>query len=130
MRTPLGLCKITIFDKFIGLAERYHLRYKLYVFRLVRSPNFDIWLRDLLDYQAKARVLARLNSAELGNLGDCGPVGSGVSEMRVHCGAGYRVYFVRNNMTINLLIDGIKGSQRRDIERAKELAKALKERGQ
>ena len=96
----------------------------------MRSPNFDIWLRDLLDYQAKARVLARLNSAELGNLGDWGVVGSGVSEMRIHCGPGYRVYFVRNNMTINLLIGGSKGSQKRDIERAKELAKALKERGQ
>jgi putative addiction module killer protein len=100
------------------------------VFALVRSREFDIWLRDLSDRQAKATVLVRLNRAGLGNLGDWGAVGSGVSEMRVHCGAGYRVYFIRNNMTINLLIGGNKVSQRRDIERAKELAKALKERGQ
>ena len=126
----LGYVRSTIFDNFIGLAERCYHIYKLYVFELVRSRDFDTWLRDLSDHQAKARVLARLNSAELGNLGDWGAVGSSVSEMRVHCGAGYRMYFVRNNMTINLLIDGIKGSQRRDIERAKELAKALKERGQ
>jgi putative addiction module killer protein len=99
------------------------------VFELRRSSEFDIWLRDLLDHQAKAMVLVRLNRAGLGNLGDWGGVGNGVSEMRIHCGAGYRVYFVRNNMTINLLIGGSKGSQRRDIERAKELAKALRERG-
>jgi putative addiction module killer protein len=97
---------------------------------LVRSTDFDIWLRDLLDHQAKAMILVRLNRAGLGNLGDWGAVGNGVSEMRIHCGAGYRVYFVRNNMTVNLLIGGSKASQRRDIERAKELAKALKERGQ
>ena len=113
----------------MALAERCPPRYKLYVFKLVRSRDFDTWLRDLLDHQAKAMVLARLNRA-LGNLWDCGAVGSGVLEMRVHCGAGYRVYFVRNNMTIYLLTGGSKDSQRRDIERAKELAKALKEYGQ
>jgi putative addiction module killer protein len=100
------------------------------VFKLVRSRYFDRWLRDLSDHQAKARVLARLNHAGLGNLGDWEAVGSGVSEMRVHCGAGYRMYFVRNNMTIYLLTGGSKGSQRRDIERAMELAKELKELGQ
>ena len=100
------------------------------MFVLVRSPDFATWLRDLLDYQAKAKVLVRLNRAGLGNLGDWGAVGNGVSEMRVHCGAGYRVYFVRNNMTIYLLIGGSKASQRRDIERAKELARALKEHRQ
>jgi hypothetical protein len=49
---------------------------------LVRSSEFDIWLRDLSDHRAKARVLARLNSARLGNLGDWIAVGNGVSEMR------------------------------------------------
>jgi putative addiction module killer protein len=96
------------------------------VFELRRSRDFDIWLRDLLDHQAKAKVLVRLTRAGLGNLGDWGAVGSGVSEMRIHCGAGYRVYFVRNNMTIYLLTGGSKDSQRRDIERAKELAKEFK----
>jgi putative addiction module killer protein len=97
------------------------------VFKIVRSPDFDAWLRDLLDRQAKAMILVRLNRAGLGNLGDCVAVGRGVSEMRVHCGAGYRVYFVRNNMIIYLLTGGDKGTQGRDIERAKKLAKALKE---
>jgi putative addiction module killer protein len=100
------------------------------VLELVQSQDFHIWLRDLSDRKAKAIILVRLNRAGLGNLGDCWPVGCGVSEMRIHFGAGYRVYFVRNNMTIHLLTGGRKGSQRRDIERAKELAKALKEYGQ
>jgi putative component of toxin-antitoxin plasmid stabilization module len=59
------------------------------VFKLFRSHDFDVWLRDLLDHQAKAIVLARLNRAGLGNLGDCGIVGRGIVEMRVHFGAGY-----------------------------------------
>jgi putative addiction module killer protein len=101
--------------------------YKPYVFNLFRSNDFDAWLHDLSDHKAKARVLARLNRAGLGNLGDCGIVGRGVSEMRVHFGAGYRVYFIRNNVAIYLLTGGNKSTQRRDIERAKELAKALKE---
>jgi putative addiction module killer protein len=100
------------------------------VSKFIRSPDFDAWLRDLLDRKAKARVLARLNRAGSGNLGDCAAVGGGISEMRVHCGAGYRVYFVRNNMAIYLLTGGDKSTQRRDIERAKELAKALKESAQ
>jgi putative addiction module killer protein len=100
------------------------------VFELVGSHDFDTWLRGLLDHRAKARVLARLRRAELGNLGDWEAVGRGVSEIRVHCGAGYRVYFVRNNTTIYLLTGGSKDSQRRDIERAKKLAESLKERGQ
>ena len=66
--------------------------------------------------------------AALGNFGDCEPVGDGVSEMRVHYGPGYRVCFIRRGAMVYLLLTGgDKGSQRRDIKRAKELAKALKE---
>lgn len=90
----------------------------------LRSTEFDAWLFELADLKAKARILARLNSAMLGNFGDCEPVGEGVSEMRVHVGAGYRVYFVRVGSTIYLLLcGGDKSSQRRDIARAKKLAR-------
>ena len=76
----------------------------------------------------KAHILARLASAALGNFGDCEPVGDGVAEMRVHYGPGYRVYLIRTGATVYLLLTGgDKASQRRDIKRAKELAKALKE---
>jgi hypothetical protein len=54
---------------------------------LLRSPDFDEWLSHLADQKAKARILARLTSAALGNFGDCEAVGEGVSELRVHVGA-------------------------------------------
>lgn len=97
---------------------------------LVRSSVFSRWLDELVDFKGKARIIARLTSAELGNFGDCQPVGDGVSEMRVHSGPGYRVYFVRDGATVYVLLcGGDKGSQRRDIERAKGMAKDLKESG-
>jgi putative addiction module killer protein len=58
------------------------------MFTLVRSSVFDQWLKSLKDQKGKARILARLGSATLGNLGDCKPVGEGISEMRVHYGPG------------------------------------------
>jgi putative addiction module killer protein len=65
------------------------------MFTLIQSSVFDAWLSALTDPKAKARILARLRSAMLGNFGDCKPVGEGVSEMRIHVGAGYRVYYMR-----------------------------------
>lgn len=98
------------------------------MFTLIRSSLFDEWLSGLADSKGKARILARLTSAAHGNFGDCEPVGEGVSEMRIHHGPGYRVYFVRNGATVDILLNGgDKGSQKRDIERAKEMARELKE---
>lgn len=72
--------------------------------------------------------MARLRSAELGNLGDSEPVGEGVSEMRIHYGPGYRVYYKKiGNVLIILLLGGDKSSQKRDIKKAKALASELKE---
>lgn len=97
---------------------------------LVRSSTFAEWLDGLSDQRGKARILARLTSAEHGNFGDCATVGEGVSEMRIHFGPGYRVYFVRDGATVYVLLcGGDKGSQRRDIEQAKAMARELKELG-
>jgi putative addiction module killer protein len=94
----------------------------------LRSLVFDEWLRGLSDDKAKARVLARLASARHGNFGDCEPVGEGVSEMRIHTGAGYRVYFIRTGTTIYMLLaGGTKASHKRDIAQAKLMARNLKE---
>ena len=62
---------------------------------ILRSAEFDAWLSALADAKGKARILGRLRSAAFGNFGDCHVVGEGVSEMRVHVGPGYRVYFTR-----------------------------------
>jgi probable addiction module antidote protein/putative addiction module killer protein len=77
---------------------------------LLRSSDFDAWLSELADQKAKARILARLRSATFGNFGDCEPVGEGVSEMRIHVGAGHRVYYTRTGSTVYaLLAGGVKG---------------------
>ena len=57
-----------------------------------------------------------------GHFGDCEPVGEGISEMRIHVGAGYRVYFTRRGEVVYLLL---KASQQRDIKRAKQMLKLL-----
>ena len=96
------------------------------MFTFVRHAIFDEWLHRLRDAKAKARILARITSATYGNFGDCKPVGNGVSEMRVHVGPGYRLYFTRQGKTVYLLLcGGDKSTQDRDIERAKALAQEL-----
>jgi putative addiction module killer protein len=85
------------------------------------------WLSALADEKAKARILARLLSATFGNFGNCEPVGEGVSEMRIHVGAGYRVYYTRTGSTVYVLLaGGVKASQSKDIRRAKEMVRELK----
>ena len=86
-----------------------------------REP-FSEWLNGLRDKMAQARIRLRLRQVEAGNLGDCEPVGEGVLELRVHVGAGYRVYCGRHGKTVVLLLcGGDKASQARDIEQAKQL---------
>jgi putative addiction module killer protein len=94
---------------------------------LVATPEFEHWLGHLRDAKGKARILSRLDSAALGNFGDCQSVGEGLSEMRVHFGPGYRVYFTRRGTTVYvLLIGGDKSTQKRDIRRAQKMARELK----
>lgn len=91
-----------------------------------RSDEFDAWLAALKDKIGRARIALRIRSAEHGNFGDCEPVGEGVSEMRIHFGPGYRVYFTRRGEVLYLLLlGGNKSSQKRDIKRAIEMARAL-----
>ncbi len=94
---------------------------------MLRSSDFDAWLSHLADQEAKARILARLGSATFGNFGDCENVGEGVSEMRVHVGAGYRVYYTRTGSTVYVLLaGGTKASQSKDIAKVKKMARELK----
>jgi len=98
------------------------------MYTVLRSDEFDRWLARLKDVKGRARIVARIRSAELGNLGDVKPVGDGISEMRIHFGPGYRVYFTqRGRLLIFLLIGGEKSSQNRDIAKAKALAETLEE---
>lgn len=92
----------------------------------LRTAEFDAWLSGLKDKIGRARIILRIRSAEHGNFGDCEPVGDGVSEMRIHVGPGYRAYFTRREKVVYLLLlGGDKSSQKRDIKRALEMARAL-----
>ncbi|MCF8151277.1 MAG: type II toxin-antitoxin system RelE/ParE family toxin [Burkholderiaceae bacterium] len=89
-------------------------------------PEFTAWLEGLPDVTVRSVVVARLKRLELGLMGDVEPVGEGVSELRIHFGAGWRVYFTqRRKQLIVLLAGGSKRSQKRDIKRAKTLATLL-----
>jgi putative addiction module killer protein len=93
-----------------------------------REP-FSEWLNAVRDKVAQARIRIRLSQVQAGNLGDCEPVGDGVIELRVHVGAGYRVYCGRHGKSVVLLLcGGDKGSQATDIKRAKELWSEWKRR--
>jgi len=100
------------------------VNYGSHVVTVIRSSVFDRWLRALRDPQARARINARVLRLAFGNLGDARPVGGGVSEMRVDYGPGYRVYFAqRGAVVVLLLCGGDKSTQRKDIERARILAR-------
>ncbi|MCL2874867.1 MAG: type II toxin-antitoxin system RelE/ParE family toxin [Betaproteobacteria bacterium] len=82
---------------------------------------FTEWLSGLRDKVAQARIRVRLRQVEAGNFGDSEPVGEGVIELRIHVGAGYRVYCARHGKAVVLLLcGGDKGRQVADIKQAKE----------
>jgi len=89
-------------------------------------PEFTAWLNDLADASVRGVVVARIKRLELGLAGDVKSVGGGVWELRIHVGAGWRVYFVRRGaQVIVLLAGGSKRSQKSDIRRANALAASL-----
>jgi len=96
------------------------------VYQIRQTSIFSKWLAGLRDTKGKARILARLESCRLGNLGDCKSVGGGIKELRIHAGPGYRVYFIqRRKVVLLLLCGGRKSSQSRDIEKAQRLLAEL-----
>jgi putative addiction module killer protein len=93
-----------------------------------RTPEFLDFLAGLRDVRARTMIVSRLDRLSQGNPGDVAPVGEGVSELRLHYGPGYRVYYVRRGeVLIVVLCGGDKSSQDRDVKRAKELARNLEE---
>lgn len=89
-------------------------------------PDFTQWLDDLTDEKTRGIVVARIKRLERGLMGDVESVGDGVSELRIHFGAGWRVYFTkRGERLIILLAGGSKRDQKDDIKRAKNLAALL-----
>lgn len=90
------------------------------------TDTFDVWFASLKDKRAARRIQARIDRAEDGNFGDCSSVGEGVSEMRIHYGPGYRVYFVQRGIELVILLaGGNKSTQSKDIKTALQLARKL-----
>lgn len=85
---------------------------------------FDAWFNNLREMHTRAKILTRIDRLKLGNFGDCKSLGDGVSELRIHYGPGIRIYYSKiGNKIILLLCGGDKGSQRKDISKAKEYLK-------
>lgn len=91
-----------------------------------QTETYSQWFNGLRDGRAKARINARIRRLSIGNPGDVKPVGSGVSEMRIDYGPGYRIYFVRRGAEIVILLaGGTKSTQAKDIKHAIELAQCV-----
>ena len=90
---------------------------------LEKTREYQDWFNKLQDKQVKARILVRIDRLQDGNAGDVAPVGEGVSELRLHFGSGWRVYYTeRNGQIIILLAGGNKSTQAKDIKLAQTLA--------
>jgi len=93
-----------------------------------KTEVFAKWIDGLRDIRARARIQARIERLALGNPGDVKSVGEGVSELRIDCGPGYRVYFKkRGNTVIVLLAGGDNRTQSGDITTALRLAHNLED---
>lgn len=89
-----------------------------YVLPSGRIP-INEWLNGIRDKVLRNRILLRIKQVEAGNLGDSTAVGQGVIELRIHHGAGYRIYCGRHGSTVViLLVGGDKSTQAADIKKA------------
>jgi putative addiction module killer protein len=93
-----------------------------------QTETYRKWFDSVRDRNAKVRIDLRIRRLSLGNTGDVKPVGGGISELRIDYGPGYRVYYIkRENQIIILLAGGDKSTQSKDIKKAQELSRKLEE---
>ncbi|MGB9089592.1 MAG: type II toxin-antitoxin system RelE/ParE family toxin [Pseudomonas farsensis] len=91
----------------------------------IESSSFRNWVTGLRDASARYRIISRINRLMEGLPGDVAAVGHGVSELRIHYGPGYRVYFHKSGDTVVILLcGGDKGSQQRDIKAAHQILRS------
>lgn len=102
---------------------------ELRVYRTCEGKEpFTEWLSSLKDKITRAQITNRLNRATQRNYGDCESVGGGIYELKIHYGAGYRVYFAEQEETIVLLMGGSKKTQTKDIQKSKKFWHEFRER--
>ena len=89
---------------------------------VLRTDTFSKWLEGLNDVVTRGKIIVAIENLEKGNLGDSKPVGEGVSELKLHFGPGYRLYYMKyGDQVLLLLCGGAKASQKRDIKKARKL---------
>jgi len=94
------------------------------------SPYAE-WLGSLRDKRAKAKIIMQVDRMELGLFGDTQPIGDGLSELRIHYGPGYRVYYGKEKQHVYLVLcGGDKSTQSKDIKRVKAYWQDHKRRNQ
>lgn len=94
--------------------------------KVKQLPEFTTWINNLPDKAVRGAVLSRIKRLEYGLQGDAKSVGGGVSELRIHLGAGWRLYYTQCGADlIILLVGGSKSSQSKDIQLAKKRADIL-----
>jgi len=82
---------------------------------------FDDWFEGIREMHTRSKILTRLARLKLGNFGDCKSLGDEIAELRIHYGPGIRIYYSKIGKKVILLLSGgDKGSQSRDIDKAKE----------
>lgn len=90
---------------------------------------FEEWIKDIREIHTRAKVLTRIDRMKMGNFGDCKTLQDGVCELRIHYGSGIRIYYGKiGNTLILLLCGGDKGSQEKDIAKAKVYLKDFQSR--
>src|SRR5271168_5116161 len=93
-----------------------------HMLELTQTELFRKWRTKLKDERARALIASRLDRLAYGHAGDAAPVGEGISELRIHYGPGYRIYFHRRgNTVVILLCGGDKRTQAKDTNTAKRL---------
>lgn len=106
----------------------YLIGYNSVMYLIKQTDIFSKWLIKLKDVQGKVSILRRIERIRIGNFGDSKSLGDEISELRITTGPGYRVYYTKKaDEIIILLVGGDKASQSNDIQRAKQLAKELKD---
>ena len=124
----MGLVKLYL----VGYSARMESSIEIKVLETDEGKvPFEEWYDSLRDKVTKVRVRRRLDRIELGNFGDTESVGSGVYELRLHFGSGYRVYFARVGSTVIVLVGGgDKSTQKKDIAQAKAIWRQYKDEAQ
>jgi len=113
-----------------NLDNLYPTGYNEREINVQETDYFKKWMRALKDKKARSVINTRIRRLSLGNKGDTGPIGDGVSELRIDYGPGYRVYFTHiKSYLVILLCGGDKSSQSKDIVKAKQLAANLEVTG-